>query len=312
MAERKALLDHLGGLPETIVENTEWLYMLEEETRHSLSIEGYFATEQELRAILRGRKTEPEILNYFRMAQVSYDLALQYYREKQALRLDLPFLRHIHSELFRELSPRRGEFRRGAIQIQGAKVKPPTFDVEQYVRSFCQISQDLMKSQSLLPALARVHTLFESIHPFEDGNGRVGRILLNCLTVNQGYPPIVIKGIRKEERQRYYQALETADVGFHQGFSSTDQQQIRKQLEQGNFQSLEMLLSEGLQPRMDRLIATVFQKQAPLLEFKELAPQMGVKEGTLRQWVNRGKLIAIKKGNKLYSHPQLYLEARRK
>ena len=122
----------------------------------------------------------------------------------------------------------------------------------------------------------------------------------------------MIKGIRKEERQRYYQALETADVGFHQGFSSTDQQQIRKQLEQGNFQSLEMLLSEGLQPRMDRLIATVFQKQAPLLEFKELAPQMGVKEGTLRQWVNRGKLIAIKKGNKLYSHPQLYLEARRK
>jgi hypothetical protein len=36
--QRKALLDELGGLPETIVENQEWLYMLEEETRHSLSI----------------------------------------------------------------------------------------------------------------------------------------------------------------------------------------------------------------------------------------------------------------------------------
>jgi len=310
LTRRKTLLDQLGGLPETIVENAEWLYMITEETRHSLSIEGFFATEQELKAILKGRKTEPEILNYFRMAQTSYDFALQYYRQGEPLRLDLPLLRHIHSELFRELTLRRGDFRRGAIQIQGAKVQPPPFDVDQYVRSFCQLASGLLETQPLLPSLARIHTLFESIHPFEDGNGRVGRILLNCLAVNKGYPPIIIKGIQTEERNRYYQALEAADVGFHQGFFAPSPQALRQQLEQGSFQPLEALLYEGLQPRIDRMIATSLQHREPLLEFKELAPQFKVKEGTLRQWVNRGKLIALKQGNKLYSHPKLYLDAK--
>lgn len=47
--KRKKLLDELGKLPEAIVENQECLYLLEEDTRHSLSIEGYFATEEELK-----------------------------------------------------------------------------------------------------------------------------------------------------------------------------------------------------------------------------------------------------------------------
>ena len=53
--------------------------MLEEDTRHSLSIEGFFATEEELKAVLQGKKTQPEILNYYRTSQFMYDLGLQYY-----------------------------------------------------------------------------------------------------------------------------------------------------------------------------------------------------------------------------------------
>lgn len=309
LRQRKALLDELGGLPSTIVENQEWLYMLEEETRHSLSIEGYFATEQELKAILRGRKSEPEILNYYRTAQTLYDLGLQYYRDRMLL-LNLPLIRHIHSELFREvglLSRSRGQFRQGTISIQGAKVKPPSVDLEQYVKAFCQFSLHCLENSPLLSALARIHTLFESIHPFEDGNGRVGRILLNYLAVSQGYPPIVIKGIQKEERQRYYQALETADLGFHEGFSTPSFEYLRQRLELGQFQPLEQLLYEGLKPRLDQMVAATLELKEPLLEFKDLALHFGVKEGTLRQWVKRDKLIALKRGNKLYSHPSLYL-----
>jgi Fic family protein len=310
IARRKALLDSLGGIPETIVSNTEWLYMLEEETRHSLSIEGYFATEEELKAVLRGRKSEPEILNYYRIAQTIYDLALQYHREK-IVRLDLPTIRHIHSELFREVgfgSRFRGTFRSSSIQIQRAKVKPPTFGVEQYMRVFGDYSLQCLENQSLLSALARIHTLFESIHPFEDGNGRVGRILLNYLSVSKGFPPIVIKGIEPQERQRYYQALEAADVGFHEGFASPNLEELAQKLELGQFQQLEQLLFEGLKPRLDQMIGTVLEQQEPLLEFKDLAAYFGVKQGTLRQWVNRNKLIALKRGNKLYSHPRLYLD----
>jgi len=304
--ERKALLDDLGGLPETTVQNTEWLYMLEEDTRQSLSIEGYFATDQELEAVLAGRKTAPEIANYFRAAQAMYDFALQYYRD-HIVRLDVPLVRHIHSELFREMDARRGEFRRAGIHIHGAKVQPPEFDVELYVRTALALSVRFLQELPILSALARAHTLFESIHPFSDGNGRVGRILLNYAAISLGYPPIIIKGWTPEERRRYYHALEAADRGFHEGFPDPEPHALEARLHDGNFAPLELLLCEGLLPRLDRIAAIALEQHEPLLDFKELAARLGVKEVTLRLWIHRGKLIAIKRGKKLYSHPRLIL-----
>ena len=307
LAARKALFETLGGLPETAVQNGEWLYMLGEETRNSVAVEGYFATEQELRAVLRGRKSFPEILNYYRIAQSTYDLALQYAREGE-VRLDLSLVRHVHSELFRELSHRRGEFRLGRIEIQRAKIRPPEFDVVEYVRCWIQLSLVWLETLPILPALARSHTLFESIHPFDDGNGRAGRILLNYLAVSKGYPPIIIKGFTQEERDRYYHALEAADQALQQGFPGPQSERLWKQLERGRFSSLEELLYEGLLMGMDPLIVAAMERREPLIEFKLLAPQLGVQESTLRQWVHRGKLLAAKRGKKLYSHPRLLLD----
>jgi Fic family protein len=303
---RKALLDSLGGLPEGVVENSEWLYMLEEETRHSLSIEGHFATEQDLKAVLEGRKTAPEMLNYHRTAQSVYDLALQQRRE-DTLRLDMAVVRHIHSELFRALSARRGEFRLGAIRIQGAGVQPPAFDVESYIRAWMHLSHDLLETLPLIAALARLHALFESIHPFEDGNGRDGRILMNYLAISKGYPAIVIKGFTKEDRTRYYGSLEAADSGFHRGFPEAEPAALRQRLDEGQFEPIEQLFCEGMLPRLDRIIVTAQARQEPLAELKGLAAQLGVQESTLRQWVHRGKLLAIKRGKKLYSHARLVL-----
>jgi hypothetical protein len=101
---------------ETSVQNTERLYMLEEDTRQSLAIEGYFATENELKAVLNGRKTAPEIQNYYRVAQSLYDQALQNRRENELV-FNIGLVRHVHSELFREIAPRGGEFRRGAVRL---------------------------------------------------------------------------------------------------------------------------------------------------------------------------------------------------
>ncbi|HEY7356763.1 MAG TPA: Fic family protein [Ktedonobacterales bacterium] len=305
-AQRKTILEEMGGLTEVIIHNNEWLYMLEEETRNSVSIEGYVATEQELKAIVQGGKTAPEILNYYRTAQSSYSLAWQYHRAGE-VRLDMPLVWHIHSELFRGLSEARGTFRRGGIRIQGASVHPPEFDIDEYVRAWLRLSLDILTSRPILPALARIHVLFEGIHPFSDGNGRVGRILLNYLTVSQGYTPIIIKGITEAERKRYYEAFGEADKGFHQGFPDPEPKALQKHLEQGDFGLLEELLFDGLCLSLDPIIATALERLDALLEFKELAPRLGVQESTLRQWVHRGKLIAIRRGKKLYSHPRLSL-----
>ncbi len=58
--------------------------------------------------------------------------------------------------------------------------------------------------------LARAHAPFEQIHPFLDGNGRTGRLVLNLLLVRSGYPPAIIY---KRERSRYLKGLRRADQG---------------------------------------------------------------------------------------------------
>ncbi len=308
LTSKLELLLRLGGLPDTIVHNQEWLYMLQEETRHSLSIEGHFTTERELKSVLALRKSYPEILNYFRTAQGLYDLALQHHRE-QSLRLDLATVRHVHSELFRELSSSRGQCRKGGIEILGAKVRPPIFDVEQYLRVWVDLVPALLESHAIIPALARIHTLFESIHPFEDGNGRVGRILMNFLGVSQGLPAIIIKGIEASSRADYYAALEAADLGFHGGFPEPNALQLRQALERGNFSLLENLLCEAVTPQLDIMLALSAERQQPLVDFAHLAKILQVQEVTLRQWIRRGRLVAIKREGKWYSNELLMLEA---
>ena len=304
--ERRALFESLGGLPEVTVQNKEWLYMLEEDTRQSLAIEGYFATEEELEAVLRGGKTGLEIMNYFRTAQTLYDQALQYYRDK-SLQLALPVVRHIHSELFRELDDRRGDFRVGSMQIRGARVRSPETDVEAYVRSAIIIIYEVLAALPILPALARAHTLFESIHPFRDGNGRVGRILLNYLAISKGYPPIVIKGTSEQDRKRYYASLEAGDKGFHNGFPDPTPEALREKLDRGDFEPLSLLLCEGLIPRLDRMTILALAQHEELLPLSEVAARLGANEPALRKRIQRGRLIADKRGNKLYSHPRLAL-----
>jgi hypothetical protein len=59
-------------------------------------------------------------------------------------------------------------------------------------------------------AVAKRHAAFERIHPFLDGNGRTGRLLINLLLVRLGYPPAIVQ---KRERSKYLDALTRADKG---------------------------------------------------------------------------------------------------
>jgi len=307
MQKRKKLLDSLGGLPEGAVEvkNSEWLYMLEEETRNSLAIEGYFASEKELRAIISGKHTGAEILGYYRTAGSIYDLALQYLREGQTI-FDLPLVRHIHSELFREARDReRGIFRKGEIIIKGAKVHPPEADVEQYMRCLVEIVRSLRGNTGAIPFLARFHVLFESIHPFADGNGRAGRILMNYLAISLGLPPFVIKGLSPVDRDEYYDALEKSDTGFHEVFPPPNTEKLLSSLEAGDFSGLEKMLCRSSIHSLNRVIAAMAGKIEELLPLADLAEEMKVQPATLRKWIERDKMVAVMKNGKLYSSKRL-------
>jgi len=62
---------------------------------------------------------------------------------------------------------------------------------------------------------ARFHHEFTAIHPFDDGNGRMARLLMNLLLMQHGYPPVVI---RLQERDDYLMALRQADLGNKEAF----------------------------------------------------------------------------------------------
>jgi fido (protein-threonine AMPylation protein) len=80
------------------------------------------------------------------------------------------------------------------------------------MRDWLSAAQALRKADetTIAEALARLHARFEQIHPFLDGNGRAGRLLLNLLLVRVGYPPAIIY---KRDRSRYLDALRRADQG---------------------------------------------------------------------------------------------------
>ena len=62
--------------------------------------------------------------------------------------------------------------------------------------------------EDILTKIARYHIEFEKIHPFEDGNGRTGRLLLNYELLKNNIPPVVIS---KEERVKYFEFLRNND-----------------------------------------------------------------------------------------------------
>ncbi len=71
----------------------------------------------------------------------------------------------------------------------------------------CSAAAEDQMVLSVVIRMAIVHAQFESIHPFTDGNGRVGRILLPLMLAAEGYPPVYLAGYLKDNQQEYYDSL---------------------------------------------------------------------------------------------------------
>ncbi len=67
-----------------------------------------------------------------------------------------------------------------------------------------------MSREELIEALAKVHAEFILIHPFRDGNGRLGRLLLTLMAVQAGIPPLTFKIIERTKRRRYISAVQAS------------------------------------------------------------------------------------------------------
>ena len=104
------------------------------------------------------------------------------------------------------------------MRVIGAEFTPtPAEYVLTDINLLLQWYQQHEKTFHPLVLTALFHEKFERIHPFYDGNGRTGRMLLNLILLRAGYPPLIVKN---KDRKEYYAAL---SAGHKAGLLKIDQ-----------------------------------------------------------------------------------------
>ena len=176
-----------------------------EYTYNSNAIEGNTLTLRETDLVLRGLTIDKKPLKDH-MEAVGHKEAFEYVSElvKDNVPISESVIKQIHFLVLADKKDDRGVYRRVPVRIMGAQHEPvqpyliePKMD--QLLRDFAE------SSEHIVTKLARFHIEFEGIHPFIDGNGRTGRLLVNLELMKAGYPPIDIKFT---DRITYYNAFD--------------------------------------------------------------------------------------------------------
>lgn len=120
-------------------------------------------------------------------------------------------IKEIHSLVLREIDPGyAGRYRDIMVRISGSNHLPPDpLHLEDAMKKFAGQWLDTVDGHPIVRA-ARAHYELVAIHPFVDGNGRTGRLLMNLILMKNGHVPAVIL---KNDRRKYYDALEKAHSG---------------------------------------------------------------------------------------------------
>ena len=178
---------------------------LVEFTYNSNAIEGNTLTLRETDMVLRGLTIDQKPLKYH-MEAIGHKEAFEYVSSLVGIGEPLTerIIKDIHYLVLSDKKDDRGVYRKIPVRIMGAAHEPVQPDL--ILPKMEQLIVDLNSSnKNIVTKLARFHIEFESIHPFIDGNGRTGRLLVNLELMKAGYPPIDIKFT---DRIKYYQAFD--------------------------------------------------------------------------------------------------------
>lgn len=179
-------------------------------TYHSNAIEGSTLTYAETYAILYND-------NSFKIEGKEPSEIYEAINHKKALELvfknlqnndtfDERFIKNINKLINENIKDSDG-YRKVQVFIRGSEHIPPTPEqipnlMNYYIYNYTHDEQDIFNK------IARYHIEFEKIHPFEDGNGRTGRLLLNYELLKNNIAPVVIT---KEDRVKYFEFLKNND-----------------------------------------------------------------------------------------------------
>lgn len=204
-----------------------------EYTYNSNAIEGNTLTLRETDMVLRGLTIAQKPLKDH-MEAVGHKEAFEFIQGliKDQVPLSESIIKQIHYLVLADKKDDRGVYRKVPVRIMGAKHEPVQpyliqSKMEQLLKSY------INSTEHIIPRLARFHIEFEGIHPFIDGNGRTGRLLVNMELMKAGYPPIDIKF---SDRVAYYKAFD-------------------EYYEKNNLNAMEKLFANYVNVRLDSYLA---------------------------------------------------------
>ncbi len=219
-----------GGLPNPEEAEVVWGEIWVHEAHNSTAIEGNTLVLHEVEALLvNGRavgnlelREYLEVTSYANAARWVYSQALESGHWSGDDLVTMTEIRHVHSLVLNgvwEFAPhpnaiddeKPGSFRRHEIAAFPGGMRPPSWvEVPAALSDWVATSARMASADNVMEALATAHAAFERIHPFLDGNGRTGRLIINLMLVRMGYPPLIIY---KRQRSKYLSSLRLADDG---------------------------------------------------------------------------------------------------
>jgi Fic family protein len=306
-AEVAKTLEEYSGLPSVSEARDIWDNIWYVEAHNSTAIEGNTLVLREVKALLQQQRTVggKQLKEYLEVE--GYGKASKWvYRQARAPKsfapneelITLIELRMIHEELMGPIwkvyphndalpSENPGSFRQHNIQPFGGGMKPPDFtDIAPRVRWWIddvnafgsKVAGGIVSAEDIPLQLAQIHCGFEKIHPFLDGNGRTGRLVLNLILLRLGFPPAIIL---KSRRSQYLKALDKAD--------------------NNTFRPLAEIICKAVLDNVHRFIMPKYAQNSDLVRIDSLVTKE-FSYTALRQAALRGKLQAqIKDDGHWYS-----------
>jgi Fic family protein len=278
-----------GGLPRAVEADQILREIWLEDTYHSSALEGAPLSKKQVVALVEeGQASGPltdtlEVRGYSDAAAWVYRVAGDH---PPVEGVPLAVVRRIHEMLMRSswtVKPfsdgsRPGEWREQPVRISNSKVATTVpaaiaADMEAWSRQSSWTPASAKKYGHFLEFVADLHASFERIHPFADGNGRTGRLVLNFLLMQVDYPPAVFDST---ERLKYLRALAAADGG--------------------NLGPLTELMARAIEESVNAFLIPKLAGEARLVPLASLVDYSGYTSAYLRSLANTGRLRATREG----------------
>ena len=181
----------------------------------------------------------------------------------------------LHEEVFRLILPDAGHWRRTNVRIAGAGFTPPRMEkVLMEMESWLQTYEERdINGEDVFSLGAWMHYEFERIHPFSDGNGRIGRLLMNLHFLKRNWPPIHVLPAHRDD---YLDSLNMAA--------------------EGDFEPLEDLMKILMASSLLDLLDQVGTKDDELLSIKEAINSSPYGEKYISLRCKQGEIPSLKSG----------------